>query len=235
MKYIFSFLIAGIFLASCSDNTPKMNLSGEVKGLKKGTVLLQKINDTLLESVDSVQIDGSSTFQLSTAIESPEMYYLYVRLKNGTLADEKVAFFAEPGEITIQTTLDNIAFDAVVTGSTNNDKLLEYDKIIARYKDKNLDYIEQTLNAQLEGKDSLADELENKQRSLLSSKYLATINYAMNNNDYEIAPYLALSEIYDANVTYLDTLYNKLTPRIKESTYGMALQEFISIRKQDEK
>ena len=235
MKYIFSFAIAAIFLASCADNTPKMNLSGEVAGLKKGTILLQKMQDTALVSVDSAQIDGASTFQLETALEGPEMYYLYVRLKNGTLAEEKVAFFAEAGELTINTTLENIALDAVVTGSANNEKLFEYDKIIGRYKDKNLDYIEQSLKAQLAGNDSLTRVLQNKQRSLLTSKYLATVNYAMNNNDFEVAPYLALSEIYDANVTYLDTIYSKLTPRIQSSLYGKALDKHIKTRKQNEK
>lgn len=233
MKYLFSFFLLGIFLASCADDTPKMNLSGEVKGLKKGTILLQKQKDTALISVDSVEIDGTSTFQLSAAIESPEMYYLYVRLKNGTLVDEKVAFFAEAGEMTLKTNLDNLALDAVVTGSTNNEKLLEYDKIISRYKDKNLDYIEEMLKAQQVGNDSLANALEDKQLSLVSSKYLATINFAMNNNDYEVAPYLALSEIYDANITYLDTVYSKLTPRIKESMYGKSLKDFIAERKQE--
>ncbi|NND87930.1 MAG: DUF4369 domain-containing protein [Flavobacteriaceae bacterium] len=234
MKKIAIVFLALIGLYSCGDDTPQMNLSGEIEGLKKGTLLLQKMEDTTLVSVDSVQVDGSSNFEVSAPIESPEMMYLYVRLENGTLIDEKVAFFAEAGEMTLKTSLNNLAVDAEITGSINNEKLQEYDKIIERYNNKNLDFIEATLKAELEGNDSLANAYEERQRSLIVSKYLATVNFAMNNNDHEVAPYLALSEIYDANIQYLDSVYAKLTPRIKDSKYGVELQDFISERKKDQ-
>lgn len=35
-----------------------MTVSGNVKGLKKGTLYLQKVNDTVLITVDSLQIKG---------------------------------------------------------------------------------------------------------------------------------------------------------------------------------
>ena len=65
----------------------------------------------------------------------------------------------------------------------------------------------------------------------LSSKYLATVNFALNNKDKEVAPYLLLTEIYDANIKYLDTVYTSLTPKIKDSKYGTLLESFISERK----
>ena len=53
----------------------------------------------------------------------------------------------------------------------------------------------------------------------------------MNNKDLEIAPYLAVSEIFDANVKYLDTIYSSLTPQVRKSKYGKTLKEFIEERK----
>ena len=58
-----------------------------------------------------------------------------------------------------------------------------------------------------------------------------TINFAINNKDSEVAPYLALSEIYDANIKYLDTINNQLTPKVKASKYGKQLQDYINKRK----
>ena len=113
-----------------------MHLTGHVDGLKKGTLLLQRIEDTLLVSVDSVMVNGDSNFEFSKEIESPEIYYLYLRLKDGTLIDERIPFFAEPGEISIKTSLKNLAVNARVEGSKNQDALNDYKKLLNRYSSR---------------------------------------------------------------------------------------------------
>ena len=70
--------------------------------------------------------------------------------------------------------------------------------------------------------------------NLLKRKYLYAINFAINNKDNEVAPYIALAEIYDANIKYLDTIYNSLTPDIAKSKYGIELEAFIKQRKEEE-
>ena len=42
---------------------------------------------------------------------------------------------------------------------------------------------------------------------------------------------MAVSEIYDANIKYLDTINNQLTPEVKASKYGKQLQDYINKRK----
>lgn len=227
MKYLFSLLTVFFLVVSCSKNEKEMHLTGYVKGLKKGTILLQKIEDTVLVSIDSVQINGDSNFEFSEEINSPEIYYLYLRLKDGTLLDDRISFFAEPGEITINTTLKSFDLDAKVTGSKNEEALNDYKKLMKRYTDKNLDHIEKGFKAYQEGDDSLVNAIEEQRNSLKASKYFMTVNFALNHKEYELAPYLALTEIYDANTKYLDTVYNTLTPKIKDSKYGKALESYI--------
>ncbi len=210
-----------------------MHLTGEVKGLKKGTLLLQKVEDTLLVSVDSIIVDGDSHFEFSEEIKSPEMYYVYVRLKDGTIKDDRIPFFAEPGEITITTTLKNFEVDAHIVGLSNEKVLNDYKQILERYTTKNLEYLEAGFNALREGNDSMVINIEKKQKDLVTSKYLMTVNFALNHKDYEVAPYLMLSEVYDANIKYLDTVYGALTPKIKDSKYGKALESYILKRKQE--
>ena len=233
MKHFLSIAILVIFIAGCSHNEKLMDLTGEVKGLKKGTLLLQKIEDTLLVTVDSVGIHGDSHFEFSEEIDSVQMYYLYVRLKNGKLRDDRIPFFAEPGKINIITTLKNFQVDARITGSRNQDALYEYEKLNRRYSEKNLDNIEDNLNAFKEGNDSLISEIETRRNALISSKYFMTVNFALNHNDYELAPYLMLSEAYNSKIKYLDTVYTTLTPKIKDSKYGKALESFIKNRKSE--
>ena len=56
----------------------------------------------------------------------------------------------------------------------------------------------------------------------------------MNNKDYEVAPYLAVSEIFDANIKFLDTIQESLPPKVRDSKYGKSLEEFLKERKQQE-
>ena len=50
----------------------------------------------------------------------------------------------------------------------------------------------------------------------------------MNNKDHEIVPYIALAEVYDINIKYLDTIKNAMTPKVAESMYGKKLTQYIN-------
>ena len=49
----------------------------------------------------------------------------------------------------------------------------------------------------------------------------------MNNADHEVAPFIALTDLNYAQTKWLDSIYNSLTPKIKESKYGKQLDVFI--------
>lgn len=232
MNKILTFFTVLILLIACSSNEDKMTLTGNVKGLKKGTLLLQKIEDSVLVSIDSVLVNGSSLFSFKETILEPEIYYLNLRLDNGILKDDRISFFAEANPINISTTLTNFAIDAKVTGSNNQEKYKTYKKIIDRYSNRNLELIEQIFEAKKKGNDSLVIKLNNNQNSILAKKYLATISFALSNKDFEISPYLMVSYVNDTRLVYLDSVYNNLTPKIKDSKYGKDLESLIgSIKK----
>ncbi len=234
MKNIFWIVALLLIAMSCSKNENEMFLTGNVKGLKKGTILLKKVNDTNMTTVDSVVVNGNAAFSFSEIIESPQLYTLQLKIENESLKDKEFFFFAEPGEISISTSLENFATAAVIKGSKNHDKLSEYQKMIQRYSNRNLDLIEEELTAMQQGNDSLAEAAQKKQQNTLTGKYLATVNFAINNKDYELAPYLMLSEAYAVNIKYLDTVYGSLTPKIKDSKYGKALESYIEDLKKSE-
>jgi hypothetical protein len=162
-------------------------------------------------------------------VESPEIYYLYVRLKDGTLRDDRITFFAENKAINIKTSLNTFGNSAVISGSKNDNLLKQYERLRQRYVAKNLELIEISFESKTNY--SLNMDLMKKQQALVSGKYLATINYALNNKDFEVAPYLMLTEAYSSNIKYLDTVYNALAPKIKDSKYGKELESFIVNRK----
>ena len=229
MKQITLLLVCSLMLINCT--TPKenqMQLSGFVKGMKEGTLLLQKSENNTFKTIDSMVVKGDAHFNFTETIESPELYFLSLKIQNIDREVGAIAFFAEPGDITINTKVNNFLENAVITGSENQKKYTQYKTLIKRYTDKNKK-LTQLLISAAKAKDMKAiDSIDTMQKRVLAVSYLATVNYAINNKDYEIAPFLALSEIYNANTKYLDTIYNTLSPKIKASTYGVALKEFIS-------
>jgi hypothetical protein len=65
----------------------------------------------------------------------------------------------------------------------------------------------------------------------LKRKYLYAINFAVTHKDYEVAPYIALSEINDATIKYLDTIQKVMAPKVAKSKYGVMLTKYVAERK----
>ncbi|MGY5850321.1 DUF4369 domain-containing protein [Salegentibacter sp. F14] len=234
MKKLSLLLLILIGLSACSTKESNLVVNTQIKGLKKGTVYLQKIEDTLLVNVDSVVINGNAEFVLETYIESPQMMYLSLDKVDNSEYNDRLDFFADKGEVSIVTNLENFEEDAEIVGSKNQEKLVEYRKIQKRFNDRNLDLIKESFEAEKEGDEELLLEIDKKYENLLKRRYLYTVNYAINNKDLEIAPYLALSEVFDANIKYLDTIYSSLDKNVKKSFYGKELKRFLKERREEE-
>ena len=228
-KSILAF-VAILLIASCDKKEPKGNLhiTGNVKGLKEGTLYIQKVVDTALVAIDTIKIDGNSHFESDIDLKSPEMLYLFLDRGVSNSLDNNLMFFAEPGIINIETNLDGFLSGAKITGSKNQDLYEEYKKTTSRYKDENLSLIEKKFKA-IKSKNLRAIDSINQLQDLnMKRKYLFAVNFAMNNKDHEIAPYIALAEVYDINIKYLDTIKNAMTPKVAESMYGKKLTQYIN-------
>lgn len=222
------------FLFSCGNETTsdKLIVKGNIKGLKKGTVYLKKAKDSLLITVDSLKIDGNSQFELESDIVEPELFFLYLD-KNDNV-NNRISFFGNKGITEINTTLKNFVFDAKVTGSKQQAVLNEYRLVLSKFNNQNLDLIKENFDAAKAQDTALVLKTEKAYKNMERRKYLYTVNFAINNKDNEVAPYLALTELYNANIKLLDTVNNSLTPNIKASLYGKALQRFVDKIKQEE-
>lgn len=140
---LLTFLLYLLSLVSCDTTTQpsgnNMLLKGTVEGLRKGTLYLQKVQDSLLVSIDSMVVDGSPEFQFVTDVESPEIYYLYLNKEGGDSLNDRILFFGEKGEITINTLLKTFESSAKVIGSENQELLQEYRKLVRQFDEKNLE------------------------------------------------------------------------------------------------
>ncbi len=226
-------------LASCSkknESPDNLHITGNIKGLKKGTLYIQRIVDTSLVAIDSIKIDGNATFERDIKLESPEMLYLFLDRGVTNSMDNNILFFAEPGNINIDTNLDNFISSAKITGSKNQELYEEYRKINSRFNDESLALVEPRFKAMKRNDQKAIDSLNAKQESNIKRKYLYATNFALNNKDHEIAPYIALAEIYDINIKFLDTIQKSMTPKVAQSLYGKKLTKYVAdIKKQEQK
>lgn len=235
----FILLLLTLVWVGC-ESSPKatgntMLLSGTVEGLRKGTLYLQKIQDSLMVNIDSLVVNGSPEFQFKTEIESPEIYYLYLNKEDGDSLNDRILFFAEKGEISINTLLKTFESSAKVSGSENQKLLQEYRKFARQFDAKNLEYIKAYFEEAKENKNSVAlDSIQNAMDNLLKRRYLYALNFASTHGDNVIAPFIALTEVYDANIVFLDTVASKLTDNVKASKYGKEFLDFIATRKAEE-
>jgi len=224
-------IVAICFAFNCAKETPNFTLKGNIKGLKKGTVYLERVLDSTYEVIDSLVINGNSEFELHTNLNEPEV--LLLRLNKNANDDELISFFADKGITEISSTLKNFKFNAKIKGSKQQELLEEYTQMMSKFNDKSLDLIKEHFDPNKEIDTTDNGDFETKRNNLLRRKYLYTINFAVNHNTSEVAPYLAISEISDANTKFLDTIYNTLKDSIKSTLYGKKLKELIEMRKQD--
>ncbi len=225
MKNILYTLLASVLLISCVPKKQgNMLVQGQIKGLKKGTLYLQKMDDTVLISVDSVKLLGSDTFLLSDNIKDPVMYYLTF---DGNTTEKRIMFFGEEGTITINDRLDKFGYSPKIEGSENQKVYEKFKKYDRRFTDQRLDFIKKDFEARSAKNNELIKQLEIDYKKMMRKRFLFTTQFATNNAESEAAPYIALTELFDANIKLLDTINNSLTDKVKESQYGKRLQKFI--------
>lgn len=234
-KILFAALSLTVLL-SCSEkkNEGNLEITGNIKGFKKGKLYIQKIEDTTLVALDTIVLNGTSTFESHLNIDSPEMLYLFVDRGVSNSIDNNLLFFAEPGKINIDTDVDYFFANSKITGSKNQELYEEYKKIISKFNDQQLELIQEEILGQKGAKKYSAEENKKKQEALLKKRYLYAANYALTNANKEIAPYIALTDIYDMQIKFLDTIHKSMTPEVAKSKYGKKFSDYLKKRKASE-
>lgn len=234
-KFIALATIVLLFACSKSDNkTGNVELSGNVEGLKQGKLYIQQLKDTNLVIVDSIIISGESNFETKFQIDEPQMLYLFLDRGTTESIDNSIHFFAEPGKMKIETTLEGFYSNAKISGSENQKVYEKFLKIKSKLNDENLELLEKELKNNKTKNPSITEEINNKRDKLTIRKYLFTAQFALVNPKYEVSPYIALTEIPNANLKLLDTINKTLSPKVAKSLYGKELGKWIKERKTNE-
>ena len=199
-----------------------------VKDLKKGTLYLERVQDSILVAVDSMQITQEKPIVLEADLNHPELFYVLLDRNKADDFDNRIPFFGEAGNISIKTTLEGYVTKAEVVGSPTQDIFNSYNKVISQFNNEELDLLAAYLQAQIsQNSDSLA-LLEKQSTNLAKRKILFTANFAVNNRTSVIAPYLALYNLTSDSKSLLDTIAASMSDDVRNSSYGKQLRDYLA-------
>lgn len=217
-----------LFFVKCSNDLDKnLNISGSIKGLRKGKLYLQKyINDSILIDIDSLKIDGVENFEFNDSLDQAQFYFLTLKKDETDTTMNKIPFFAEKGEIKINTRLNTFLSSARIEGSENQILWEEYLTVIRKFNNQNIDLVKKYLEKKGEFDTDKRNQLFERKSNLINrKKTLYSLNFAMNNSGKEISAYIGLYELNNVSKKYLDSLYSRLETKIKNSFYGNKLKK----------
>nr|WP_299346547.1 DUF4369 domain-containing protein [Allomuricauda sp.] len=227
MKRFLALFFVIVLFACGSNSEPNMLVSGNIKGLKKGVLYFQKPMDTTLITIDSLEIKGDGNFAFEYNLESPEIFYLYLDKEDNNEVNDRIPFFGEPGNITINTTWKSFDSGPKVLGSKSQEKLEEYNDMISQFNIKELMLSQQASSLEIASDSIQLDSIQKLIAKNILSRYRYTLNFGLNNGDSFVTPYLMLKEAKEANPKYLDSVYGALTPEVLDSKYGKEFKEFL--------
>jgi len=232
MKRILTLALLALIIVSCEKNTENtMIVSGNIKGLKKGTLFLQQFNDSTLVVLDSLKIEGDGTFTFSQEVEDPDVFYLYLEKEDKNEVNDRIMFFGEPGEIVINTSWNTFDKNPEILGSESHEKLSEFTEMLSKFNLKDFTLMQEAAQPEYEENSKALDSLQSLANQNLLNRYRYVLNFGLNNGDSYATPYIMIMEAKEANPKYLDSVYNRLSPEVAASKYGKALEEFL--KKQD--
>ena len=149
MKSIFLTLITALFIVSCSEKKSNNNtqITGNIKGFTNGMLYLQKMNDSILVTLDSVKMQSDSNFKFDFDLESPEMMYLVINRGVTNSIDNNLPVFVESGTIEVNTELKYFYANAKITGSKNHELYSQFQKINSKFKSEELEISKEKFDA----------------------------------------------------------------------------------------
>ena len=218
-KYLLLFII---IISSCSPNN-NFQLNGNIKGLKKGTVILTKSIKGAEVTLDSINLNGTSKFTLGSYLNEPEV--LKIKLTQSGIHNDEIDFFADKGITNFKTNLKRFSYESNFDGSDQQEKLDDFKTMLIRFKEENLNLIKNQI--EFSGNQEKLNIINRELINLKKREMYFIINFSINNSDSEISPYIAGKFLNDANQKYLDTIYNSLSKNIKDSKYGVLLEGII--------
>jgi len=217
-------LILVIILASCS-NSNELILDVEIKDLKKGKLVLTKLNDSVFQPIDSFNVNGQKNIVFKNELNEPQFLFLNL-FTNESYEPLSLTFFAEKGKLKLVTSLEKYGYELKVTGSKNDSIYREYLKLNKKFNDEKVDLIKKSFEKRKSQENDSVIIIDDLLLKLNKRQFLHNANYVIRNKNYEISPYLAITDLKNSK-KILDTVYKSLSAEVLKSKYSLILKSLL--------
>ena len=214
-----------LFIIGCVDESQKSTINLDVKGLKKGILVLKKLSDSSFVKLDSFIVNSGDKINFSVLLDEPEMLFIDLKLNEGSEI-KTLNFFAEKSKIDIVTNLENFGYELVVKGSKNDSIYRNYISLNKKFNDQKLDLFKRSFEKSKSNDLDSLKIIEDLVININKRQFLHNANFAVRNSEFELSPYIALTDLYESK-KILDTVYKSLSARIKNSKYAKQLKSII--------
>ncbi len=224
MKF-FYYLTIFLWIISCESPHDGYIIHGKIKGLDKGTALLQRRVESDFITIDSSEIKKGS-FSFKGKIESPEMCYIHV---SDTLP--YIRMFTENSEIQLEAHVDSLK-NPLIRGSESQDLLSEYNTRMDPYEKQMQETYDAYKKAYQDGDTPKAQEFEKKFDQIAAEQKKESLEFVKENNQSHVSPYLVWGTLaYDLNISELESISQEFSPEISHSIYVDQINNYIGILK----
>ena len=217
-------LLLALILTSCS-NSNELVLDVEIKDLKKGKLVLTKLNDSIFQPIDSFNVNGQKNIVFKNELNEPQFLFLNL-FTNESYEPLSLSFFAEKGQIKLVTSLEKYGYELKVTGSKNDSIYRNYLKLNKKFNDEKVDLIKKSFEKRKSQENDSVIIIEDLLLKLNKRQFLHNANYVIRNKNYEISPYLAITDLKDSK-KILDTVYKSLSDKVLKSKYSLILKSLL--------
>ena len=170
-------LIFVLILASCS-NSNRLRLDVEIKDLKKGKLVLTKLNDSIFQPIDSFNVNGEKNIVFKNEFDEPQFLFLNL-FTNESLEPLSLSFFAEKGQIKLVTSLEKYGYELKVTGSKNDSIYRNYLKLNKKFNDEKVDLIKESFEKRKSQENDSVVIIDDLLLKLNKRQFLHNANYVI--------------------------------------------------------
>ena len=210
---------------SCNFNQENFELSGNINGLENGVIYLIELSSIEQEIIlDSTTVYNTSSFLLKGYIKEPQI----LKIRLGQTNTNEIEFFAEIGEMKLNTSNKRFQFDAQFSGSRHQENMDKFNSYLMKFEEEDIDLLETQIQESIKGNEKKIDSISILRENNDKRKILFVINYITNNNKEIISPYLALKYNQDIQLEYLTKIYKSYSKEISDSKYAIELNKIIN-------
>ncbi len=211
-------LIIFIIFCSCFSDNNEISIRGEISGLNNSNIYLIKVYDNIV--LDSSKVVNEE-FNLTAYINEPRELALRIESKD---SKKSFSFFSEPSsKIIFTTSIEKFEFNGKIENSSLNSEFEKLKIQLNKYDEKDLEMLGQQIEASIEQNKIKYDSLNKKRIKLEQKKILFVVNYCLNNNSNNLAPYMAYKYKENISENFLKEIYKNLSKDMKETYYGSRL------------